>query len=121
MSTSTVGVKLSPDMRDRLKKAAHGADRTPHFVIKQLILHFIERSERGDVVTDLLNFPVLEDDAASSPSEAMEGGVATPFVDFAENVRPQSTLRAAITSAYRRPETEAVPMLLEQARLPDSM
>ncbi|VTR42967.1 Bifunctional protein putA [Serratia fonticola] len=31
---------------------------------------------------------------------------------------PQSVTRAAITAAYRRPETEAVPMLLEQARLP---
>lgn len=31
---------------------------------------------------------------------------------------PQSVSRAAITAAYRRPETEAVSMLLEQARLP---
>ncbi len=30
----------------------------------------------------------------------------------------QSVSRAAITAAYRRPETEAVSMLLEQARLP---
>ena len=40
------------------------------------------------------------------------------FLEFAESILPQSVLRAAITSAYRRPETEAVPMLLEQARLP---
>ncbi|RVU51022.1 trifunctional transcriptional regulator/proline dehydrogenase/L-glutamate gamma-semialdehyde dehydrogenase [Pseudomonas syringae pv. syringae] len=120
MSTSTVGVKLSSDTRDRLKKAAHGADRTPHFVIKQLILHFIERSERGEVVHDLLNFPTTEDDPAYDHDSASQGP-HTPFLDFAETVLPQSTLRAAITSAYRRPETEAVPMLLEQARLPESM
>ncbi|MFH7269837.1 1-pyrroline-5-carboxylate dehydrogenase, partial [Klebsiella pneumoniae] len=41
-----------------------------------------------------------------------------PFLDFAEQILPQSVTRAAITAAYRRPETEAVPMLLEQARLP---
>ncbi|MBQ1766159.1 MAG: proline dehydrogenase family protein, partial [Aquincola sp.] len=41
-----------------------------------------------------------------------------PFVEFAARLRPQSVLRAAITSAYRRPEPEAVALLLEQARLP---
>lgn len=41
-----------------------------------------------------------------------------PFVEFAARLRPQSVLRAAITSAYRRPEPEAVAVLLEQARLP---
>ncbi len=29
--------------------------------------------------------------------------------------------RAAITAAWRRPETDAVPMLLEQARLPQPL
>jgi len=41
-----------------------------------------------------------------------------PFLDFAEQILPQSVSRAAITAAYRRPESEAVSMLLEQARLP---
>ncbi|CAJ0557374.1 unnamed protein product, partial [Mesorhabditis spiculigera] len=40
-----------------------------------------------------------------------------PFLEFAESILPQTILRAAITSAYRRPEIEVVPMLLEQARL----
>lgn len=44
-----------------------------------------------------------------------------PFLDFAEQVLPQSVIRAAITAAYRRPETEAIPMLLEQARLPEDV
>jgi RHH-type transcriptional regulator, proline utilization regulon repressor / proline dehydrogenase / delta 1-pyrroline-5-carboxylate dehydrogenase len=43
---------------------------------------------------------------------------APPFVDFAQQIRPQSVLRAAITAAYRRPEPECVAMLLESARLP---
>jgi RHH-type proline utilization regulon transcriptional repressor/proline dehydrogenase/delta 1-pyrroline-5-carboxylate dehydrogenase len=40
------------------------------------------------------------------------------FADFAPPIRPQSDLRRAITAAYRRPETECVPALLEQADLP---
>ncbi len=38
-----------------------------------------------------------------------------PFADFAPPVRPQSTLRQAITAAYRRPETECLPPLVEAA------
>ncbi|VTP66436.1 Bifunctional protein putA [Leclercia adecarboxylata] len=41
------------------------------------------------------------------------------FLEFAEQILPQSVSRAAITAAYRRAETDAVPMLLEQARLPE--
>ncbi len=43
---------------------------------------------------------------------------SSPFLEFAESILPQSVLRAAITAAWRRPEPEVVPMLLEQARLP---
>jgi RHH-type transcriptional regulator, proline utilization regulon repressor / proline dehydrogenase / delta 1-pyrroline-5-carboxylate dehydrogenase len=43
---------------------------------------------------------------------------APPFIEFAQQLRPQSVLRAAITAAYRRPEPECVAMLLEAARLP---
>src|SRR5690606_30851966 len=41
-----------------------------------------------------------------------------PFLAFAESVHPQSVLREAITAAYRRPEPEVLPVLVEQARLP---
>jgi hypothetical protein len=40
------------------------------------------------------------------------------FIDFADGLTPPSALRAQITAAYRRPEPEALPPLLEQARLP---
>ncbi|MFD2882567.1 hypothetical protein ACFS4T_03145 [Pseudomonas lini] len=43
------------------------------------------------------------------------------FLEFAESILPQSVLRASITAAYRRPEPEVVPMLIEQARLPATM
>ncbi len=56
-------------------------------------------------------------DADGTGSEA----AVQPFLEFAQSVQPQSVLRAAITAAYRRPETEAIPMLLEQARLPGAL
>ena len=42
---------------------------------------------------------------------------ANPFAAFRSEVLPQSPLRAAITAAYRRPEPECVPPLLELAAL----
>ncbi|MGO3741960.1 trifunctional transcriptional regulator/proline dehydrogenase/L-glutamate gamma-semialdehyde dehydrogenase [Kerstersia sp.] len=43
--------------------------------------------------------------------------VCAPF-SHVTPLAPQTDLRAAITAAWRRPETEAVPWLLERARLP---
>ncbi|MEF0941692.1 trifunctional transcriptional regulator/proline dehydrogenase/L-glutamate gamma-semialdehyde dehydrogenase [Rhizobium sp. BR 362] len=41
-----------------------------------------------------------------------------PFAQFAPPIREQSDLRRAITAAYRRPETECLPPLVEAARIP---
>ena len=115
MATTTLGVKLDEATRDRLKQAAQTIDRTPHWLIKQAIFTYLEQLERG------LTPPEQSGLAAAAGEEAIETlteqGIQV-FLEFAESILPQSVLRAAITSAYRRPETEAVPMLLEQARLP---
>src|ERR1700760_3794768 len=42
----------------------------------------------------------------------------SPFQAFSRSVRRQSPLREAITSAYRRPEPECMPPLIEAATLP---
>jgi RHH-type proline utilization regulon transcriptional repressor/proline dehydrogenase/delta 1-pyrroline-5-carboxylate dehydrogenase len=39
-----------------------------------------------------------------------------PFLAFAQSILPQTELRAAITAAWHRPETECLPMLLPLAR-----
>src|SRR5471032_2894703 len=41
-----------------------------------------------------------------------------PFQAFSKSVRPQSPLRDAITSAYRRPEPDCLPSLIAAAALP---
>ncbi|PHX41546.1 proline dehydrogenase, partial [Pseudomonas syringae pv. syringae] len=109
-----MGVKLDDPTRERLKAAAHSIDRTPHWLIKQAIFNYLEKLESGATLLEL-------DGAAGKDNEdrgelAEEAGLQC-FLDFAESIQPQSVLRAAITSAYRRPEPEVVPMLLEQARL----
>jgi RHH-type proline utilization regulon transcriptional repressor/proline dehydrogenase/delta 1-pyrroline-5-carboxylate dehydrogenase len=44
-----------------------------------------------------------------------------PFENFAPPIATQTTLRQAITAAYRRPETECLPPLVEAATLPDDI
>lgn len=118
MATTTLGVKLDDPTRERLKAAAQSIDRTPHWLIKQAIFNYLERLEGGATLTEL---------AGQAHNHADEAGEVQPdhahqcFLEFAESILPQSVLRSAITSAYRRPEQEVVPMLLEQARLPAAM
>ena len=117
MGMTTMGVKLDEATRERIKNAASRIDRTPHWLIKQAIFNYLERLESDEGLPEL---PAL---LAGAANEGEEAAVATeespqPFLEFAEQILPQSVSRAAITGAYRRAETDAVPMLLEQARLP---
>ncbi|WP_114193431.1 trifunctional transcriptional regulator/proline dehydrogenase/L-glutamate gamma-semialdehyde dehydrogenase [Edaphovirga cremea] len=118
MGTTTMGVKLDEATRDRIKSAAHNIDRTPHWLIKQAIFNYLERLENGDELPEIpgQGTSLIADTDEIVPPAVIE--VHQPFLDFAEQILPQSVNRAAITAAYRRPETDAVPMLLEQARLP---
>jgi RHH-type proline utilization regulon transcriptional repressor/proline dehydrogenase/delta 1-pyrroline-5-carboxylate dehydrogenase len=118
MATTTLGVKLDDPTRERLKAAATSIDRTPHWLIKQAIFNYLEKLEGGATLTELNGSSAKDADDA--------GDVHTDhahqcFLEFAESILPQSVLRASITAAYRRPEPEVVPMLIEQARLPMPM
>src|SRR5476649_211300 len=121
MGMTTMGVKLDETTRDRLKVAAQGIDRTPHWLIKQAIYSYLERLENGDALPEIpaLNAAPSGENEELSPVALHESH--QPFLDFAEQILPQSVSRSAITAAYRRPEAEAVAMLLEQARLPAPM
>ncbi|MDD2877227.1 MAG: trifunctional transcriptional regulator/proline dehydrogenase/L-glutamate gamma-semialdehyde dehydrogenase [Acidiphilium sp.] len=104
MTVSTMGVKLDDDIRARLRDMAAREGRTPHHLVKQVIIAGLERLERGE--------PLV-----ASPDE---GGATIPFLEFAQDVQPQSVLRAAITGAYRRPEPEAIAALIDAATLTPS-
>ena len=118
MATTTLGVKLDDPTRERLKAAAQSIDRTPHWLIKQAIFNYLEKLEGGATLSELNG---LSDKTADEIGEILADPTHQCFLEFAESILPQSVLRAAITSAYRRPEPEVVPMLLEQARLPLAM
>ena len=113
MATTTMGVKLDEATRDRIKIAAQGIDRTPHWLIKQAIYSYLEQLESGTGLLNMTGANAVDNEDAAAPV-AIEH---QPFLDFAEQVHPQSVSRSAITAAYRRPEPESVAMLLEQARL----
>ncbi|PQX97660.1 bifunctional proline dehydrogenase/L-glutamate gamma-semialdehyde dehydrogenase PutA [Cronobacter sakazakii] len=117
MGTTTMGVKLDDATRKRIKSAATKIDRTPHWLIKQAIFNYLEQLENSDGLPEL---PALLAGAANESDEVPAPVEEThqPFLEFAEQIQPQSVSRAAITAAWRRAETDAVPMLLEQARLP---
>ncbi|MDI6424774.1 trifunctional transcriptional regulator/proline dehydrogenase/L-glutamate gamma-semialdehyde dehydrogenase [Cronobacter dublinensis] len=117
MGTTTMGVKLDDATRERIKAAATRIDRTPHWLIKQAIFNYLEQLENSDGLPEL---PALLAGAANESEEVAVPPEEShqPFLEFAEQIQPQSVSRAAITAAWRRAETDAVPMLLEQARLP---
>lgn len=114
MGTTTMGVKLDDATRERIKLAAQGIDRTPHWLIKQAIFNYLNQLEAGNSLPEI----PLSTLAVAEGDEGMPDEAHQPFLDFAEHILPQSVTRSAVTAAWRRPETDAVPMLLEQARLP---
>ncbi|EMF3450243.1 trifunctional transcriptional regulator/proline dehydrogenase/L-glutamate gamma-semialdehyde dehydrogenase [Salmonella enterica] len=116
MGTTTMGVKLDDATRERIKMAASRIDRTPHWLIKQAIFSYLDKLENSDTLPEL---PALFAGAANESEEpvAPQDEPHQPFLEFAEQILPQSVSRAAITAAWRRPETDAVSMLMEQARL----
>ena len=114
MASTTLGLKVDDALRSRLRTAAERLGRTPHWFIKQSVLAYLEQVEQGRVPPELshLGLPELQpEEREYDAPQAFQ-----PFLSFAQSVAPQSVLRAAITSAYRRPESECVPLLIGQAR-----
>jgi len=117
MATTTMGVKLDDATRERIKLAAQRIDRTPHWLIKQAIFNYLGQLESGDAVPEV----PLSAHAVAEADDIQPEETHQPFLDFAEQILPQSVSRSAVTAAWRRPETDAVPMMLEQARLPAAL
>ncbi|CAB3778813.1 trifunctional transcriptional regulator/proline dehydrogenase/L-glutamate gamma-semialdehyde dehydrogenase [Pararobbsia alpina] len=122
MASTTLGVKVDEPLRARLRDAAQRIERTPHWLIKQAIFAYLEKIEGGQLPPELSGVamtPTASDGygGVTMNAQALEE-VPHPFLEFAQGVQPQSVLRAAITAAYRRPEQECLPLLIEQARLP---
>ncbi|BET97120.1 trifunctional transcriptional regulator/proline dehydrogenase/L-glutamate gamma-semialdehyde dehydrogenase [Xenorhabdus taiwanensis] len=116
MGSTTMGVKLDEATRNRIKSAAQRIERTPHWLIKQAIFNYLERLENEGKLPEISAGQDNKEEMISEVESQIEAPYQ-PFLDFAEHILPQSVKRSAITAAYRLPETQAVPMLLQRAQL----
>jgi RHH-type proline utilization regulon transcriptional repressor/proline dehydrogenase/delta 1-pyrroline-5-carboxylate dehydrogenase len=128
MGATTTGIKMDEALRQRVRLAADRLGRTPHWLIKQATLNMVERIERGEFSLGTLS-STEKPSQPGTPHDEPEGATfstpfstpfPTPFLDWAQNVLPQTDLRAAITAAWHRPEPECLPMLIELAQIPDA-
>ncbi|CAM5214749.1 trifunctional transcriptional regulator/proline dehydrogenase/L-glutamate gamma-semialdehyde dehydrogenase [Oligella ureolytica] len=119
MSSTTLGVKVNPELRERIRNAAERIGRTQHWFIKQSIYSMLEEIESGRLPASLQHALAAEATTLADLEEAglspMNNETVQPFLDFAQQIAAQSVLRSAITSAYRRAESECMPMLLALA------
>ena len=128
MATVTLGIKVDETLRSRIKDAATGQGRTSHWLIKQAVIQYVESIERGRLsqgatasATRAVEAVEIDDaDDFSLPVEPV-GSAPQPFLDWAQNVLPQTEMRAAITSAWHRPEPECLPMLVQLAHVTDPL
>lgn len=93
--------------------------------MKYVLVEATGRTGKGEIIAPAwlsgpLHFEVIMTVSAQLATEEPAPDAA-PFSQFAPPIQHQSPLRKAITAAYRRPETECLPMLVEAATLPDAV
>ena len=119
MST-TIGIKVDDALRERIRTTAQQLGRTPHWLLKQAVVQYVDALERGASSITLARGLAADEGGVDvevvQPSAAHE---VQPFLHFAQSILPQTELRAAITAAWHRPEPECLPALLPLARAPD--
>ncbi len=119
MST-TLGIKVDDALRERIRAAAHNMGRTPHWLLKQAVVQYVDALERGASTIHVFGAEVAPADDAQEDSSTNAGHEVQPFLHFAQSVQPQTPQRAAITAAWHRPEPECLPALLPLARVSDA-
>ena len=114
-NNTTLGIKVDSTLKERLQHNASKLNCTPHWLHKQALLAYLDQIERGHTPEELAHLMIQ---SGESDIDMPDNDAANPpFYEFGQDIQPQSVLRAAITSAYRRPETECLPVLLEQAHI----
>ncbi|GGH61243.1 bifunctional protein PutA [Comamonas phosphati] len=119
MST-TIGIKVDDALRERIRAAAQQMGRTPHWLIKQAVVQYVDALERGATTIRLAGAQDAGDEAAHTEAQPETAQEVQPFLVFAQSILPQTPLRASITAAWHRPEPECLPMLLPLARAQDA-
>ena len=101
MST-TIGIKVDDALRERIRAAAHRLGRTPHWLLKQAVLQYVDALERGaSSIRIALDAPAPGHEGMQEVQPDATNEVQ-PFLAFAQSILPQTELRAAITAAWHR-------------------
>ena len=87
MATITQGIKLEPEVRERLQKLGELKKRSPHFLMKEAITLYLEREERTEreraedsarYERYQLTGEAVSDEAATAWLESLAQGKAAP-------------------------------------------
>ncbi len=120
MST-TLGIKVDEALRRaHWRGRPEISGRTPHWLLKQAVVRYLDALERGLPSVGVVGTESAAADALESEESAQAPHEVQPFLHFAQSILPQTPLRAAITAAWHRPETECLPALLPLARVSDA-
>ncbi len=126
MVSVTLGIKVDEALKARIKDAAARLDRTPHWLIKQAVLQYLERQE-GDPsaqvsqsTTAAIPPPEDADEYPLPQAPQSDSSANPPFLDWAQSVLPQTPSRSAITAAWCRPEPQCLPRLVQLAQVSDA-
>ena len=98
MST-TVGIKVDDLLRERIRNAAQNLNRTPHWLIKQAVLQYVDALERGASTIRIFGTDDGVPDDGKDEVQPQAQHEVQPFLEFAQSILPQTPLRAAITAA----------------------
>lgn len=49
MASTTIGIKVDDETRERLKALAQAKDRSPHWMIKKALMEFLDREEEREL------------------------------------------------------------------------
>ena len=103
MST-TIGIKVDDLLRERIRNAAQNLNRTPHWLIKQAVVQYIDALERGATTIRIFGAEEAGPEEGKDEVQPVAAQESQPFLAFAQSILPQTPLRAAITAAMRRAE-----------------
>lgn len=54
MANTTVGIRLDEDVQNRLKKLGARRDRSPHYLMKEAVEHYLAQEEAIEAERDLM-------------------------------------------------------------------
>ncbi|MXP50903.1 trifunctional transcriptional regulator/proline dehydrogenase/L-glutamate gamma-semialdehyde dehydrogenase [Pantoea sp. SoEX] len=117
MGIITMGITLDNNINKRIKIAAKNVNKTPYLLIKQAILNYLIEIESGEILSKISDCH----NSINNDNYEISNQIYQPFSELAEQILTQSSIRSIITSKWCSPETELIPILLEQSRFDEDL